>query len=113
MWSRLIVLCNPGIKIGLQLGNGAVELLAEGNAVELVQQRLVETLANAIRLRAPRLRSRVIDVLDGQIELVLVVVRLAAELRSSVSEHATDGNFVFVEERHHPIVHQVGGSERG
>src|SRR5262245_41924015 len=113
MWSRLIVLCNPGIKIGLQLGNGAVKLLAEGNAIKLVQQRLVETFANAVRLRPPCLRARVIDVLNSKIELVLVVVRLAAELSAAVGEHATDGNLVFVEEWHHPIVHQVGGGERG
>ena len=71
-----------GIKIALQLGIGAVKLLAKGDAVKLAQQRLVETLANAVRLRAPCLRARMIDVLNGNIELVLV--RLAAELSSAV-----------------------------
>jgi hypothetical protein len=88
---RLVVLCNPGIKIALQLGDRVIKLVSERDAVELVQQRLVETLANAVRLRAPRLRWRVIDVLDGQIQLELVVVRLVAELSvpQSVSTRLT------------------------
>jgi hypothetical protein len=39
----------------------------------------------------------VIDVLNSKIELVLVVVRFAAELSAVVGEHAIDGNLVFVE----------------
>lgn len=35
-------------------------------------------------------------------------LRPAAELGAAVGEHAADGNLVLVEERHHPIVHQVG-----
>jgi len=35
------------IKIALQLSNGVVKLLAKGSAAKLVQQHLVETLANA------------------------------------------------------------------
>ena len=90
MWSRLIVLCNPGIKISLQLRNRAIELLAEGDAVELVQQRLVETLADAVGLWAPRFGARVVDILDREVELVFVPLRLAAELRTSVSEYTAD-----------------------
>ena len=53
MRTLIVVFREPGIKIFLQLRNRPVELLAECNAVELIEQRLVETLANAVRLRAP------------------------------------------------------------
>lgn len=55
--------------MGLQLGDAAIELFAEGDPVELVQHRLVETLADAVGLRALGLGPAVIDVLDGEIEL--------------------------------------------
>ena len=64
MWTLIVVFDDPGIKIFLQLRDRAVELLAECNAVELIEQRLVEALANAVRLRAPRLSARVIDFLS-------------------------------------------------
>ena len=47
----LIEPCNPGIKIAQKLGNGAIKLPAEGTAVTLVRQHLVEMPANAVRLR--------------------------------------------------------------
>ena len=37
---------------------------------------------------------------------------LAAELGTAVGEHTTGRNLVLIEERHHTIVHQVGGGER-
>jgi hypothetical protein len=48
----LVVLAEPLVEVGLQLGEAAVELLAEGHPVELIQHGLVEALANAIGLRA-------------------------------------------------------------
>jgi hypothetical protein len=48
---------NPSIEIGLQLRDGAINFLAEGDPVELVEHCLVEALEDAIGLRAPwRLR---------------------------------------------------------
>ena len=52
MRARLVVLGDPGIKVGLELVDVAVELLAEDDAVELVEQSLVETLDNPVCLRA-------------------------------------------------------------
>ena len=78
--SLLIVLREPSVEIGLQLLNPAIELLAERHAVELVEQRLVEAFADAVGLRASRLGARVIDVFDRQVQLLLVGLRLAAEL---------------------------------
>src|SRR5262249_20027470 len=44
----LVVVDEPGVEIGLQLFDGAINLFAERHPVELVEQRAVETLADSI-----------------------------------------------------------------
>lgn len=51
MGSLMIVVLDPGVKVFLQLFNATVDLLPKGYLVELLQNRLVETLADAIGLR--------------------------------------------------------------
>src|SRR6516162_3773512 len=48
MWSTIIVFDQPGIEISLQLVKRVIDLLAEGNSVELVQHGAMETLADAV-----------------------------------------------------------------
>ena len=96
------------IEIGLQLGDAVVELLAEGNPVELVQHGLVEALANAIGLRALGLGAAVVDILDGQVELVLVPLRVAAVFAAAIGQHPAQRDAVFLVERQHPVVQQIG-----
>ena len=80
MSSGLVVLIDPEIEIGLKLCDGVVDLFAESDAIELVEQSLVEPLDNTIRLRAFRFGPRVIDVFHGQVELVFMPVVCAAIL---------------------------------
>ena len=84
MGSGFIIFLHPPIQIGLQLLDAFVELLAEGNAVKLVQDGLVEALTDAVGLRALGLRPTVIDILDRQVELVLVSFGVAAVLGPTV-----------------------------
>src|ERR1700729_1562238 len=44
----LIVALDPAIKIDLEIGDRAVDLLAKGDAIELIEHRLVEPLDDAI-----------------------------------------------------------------
>ena len=46
--SLLIVALDPAIKIDLEIGDRAVDLLAKGDAIELIEHRLVEPLDDAI-----------------------------------------------------------------
>ena len=55
MWARLIILRYPAIEVGLQLGDRPVQGFAERHAIELVEHRFVETLANSIGLGTFRL----------------------------------------------------------
>jgi hypothetical protein len=48
MSSSLVVLINPEVEIGLKLSDGVVDLFAESDAIELVEQGFVEPLDNTI-----------------------------------------------------------------
>ena len=52
MGALFVVLDEPDIEIGLQLVDRQIDLLAERNPVELVQDSAMEALANAVGLRA-------------------------------------------------------------
>ena len=70
MRSAEIELGQPSVEIGLQFVDRPVELLAEGDAVELVQHGFVEALDNAIGLGTFGFGARVVDVLDGEIKCI-------------------------------------------
>ena len=84
MSSGLVVLIDPEIEIGLKLSDGVVDLFAESDAVELVEQGFVEPLDNTIRLWAFRFGPRVVDVFHGEVELVFMPVVCAAILGAAV-----------------------------
>ena len=85
MGSLLVVVDEPQVEIGLQLLDRLVDLLAEGDPVEFVEDGAMEALANAIGLRAFGLGAAVVDVLDRQIELVLVALG-AAKLGAAIGQ---------------------------
>ena len=58
----LVVFRDPGIEVSLQRVDAVIDLAAEGHAVELVEHGLVETLDDAVGLRALGLGASVIDV---------------------------------------------------
>ena len=113
MRSDLVELAHPEIEVALQLLDRRVDLLAEGDLVELVEHGLVETLDNSVGLRALGLGSGMVSVLDRQIELVFVAVVGPAIFGPAIGEHALQGDAVLLVERDHPVVEQVCGGERG
>ena len=88
MWSLFVVPGDPGIEVSLQLLEAGVDAFAERHLIELLQDGFVEALADAVGLRASRLGAAVVDVLDGQIELVLMRLGGAAEFRAAVGQDA-------------------------
>ena len=52
MGPLLVVFGNPGIQVGLQLVERAIDVLAERHPVELVKDGAMEALADAVGLRA-------------------------------------------------------------
>src|SRR5215831_4923263 len=60
--------------------------IAERDPIELVQDGTMETLADAICLRALGLGAAVVDVLDGEVELVFVALG-ATNLGAAIGQH--------------------------
>ena len=73
--------------------------------MELVWQHLVEPLADAVDLRAPHLGPGVVDVLDGEVELILVPILGAAILGTAIGENLVDPELVLIEEAEHAAIH--------
>ena len=101
MRARFVVRRHPNIEIILQLVDGSI---AERHAIELVEHGSMEPLADPVGLRAVGLGPGMIDVLDGEIELVVVMLGVAAILGATIHQHPAQYNTVLLEERQHPIV---------
>src|SRR5882757_10913214 len=108
----LVVALDPGIKVRLEFGDRAVDLLAKGDAIELVEHRLVEPLDDAIRLRALGLGARMVDILERQVELVFMVLGVAAIFRAAISQHPAEPHLPRIIERHDAIVDEIGCGDR-
>jgi hypothetical protein len=57
---------------GLEFLQRSIDLLAERDAVKLVQDCLVEPFTDPVSLGVPHLGARVIDVLHGEVQFVLM-----------------------------------------
>ena len=79
--------------------------------MELIEHRLVETFADPVGLRAPGLGLGVLDVLHGQVQLVLVVLPVPAVLRAPVCEDPQEPDAVLLEPGQDPVVEQVRGHQ--
>ncbi len=76
----------PLIQIGLQLFDRLVNLLSERNLLKLLWNRFVKAFADAVGLWASRFRLRVVDVLHRHVELILVMLSIAATLSAAIRE---------------------------
>src|SRR4051794_168572 len=112
MWPRLVVLADPCIEIVLQLVHRTIYSFAERDTIEFVQHGLVEALADAVGLRALGLGSRVIDVLDREIEFVFVSLGIAAILAAAVGQYARELYVMALEQRDHAVVYEIGRRDR-
>ena len=77
---------------------------AERDLIKLLQYGLVEALANAVGLRMLDLGPGVINIVDGQEQLVVVLVRPATILGSTVGHDTQHWKAMFFIERQHLIV---------
>src|SRR5450759_7412 len=75
----VVVVGKPGIEVPLELLDRTVELLAESLPEELVQYGAVEPLHEPVCPGASHLGQAVLDVVQGQEELVMVPLEPAIE----------------------------------
>lgn len=108
----VIVVMQPFIQIGLKRVDAIVELLAERDLIELLQNRLVEPFTDPVRLGRFDLGLGVVDVVDSQEELEIVLVDAPAIFRASVGHDPQHRQVMFLMERQHPIIEQISRRDR-
>src|SRR6202021_487207 len=99
MWPFLVVSLGPGIEVGLKFGDRSIDLLAEDDAIELIEHRLVEPLNDPIGLGPLGCGVRMVDILERQIELVFVMLGVAAIFRAAIGQHAAEPYLAGIIER--------------
>src|SRR5436305_11918914 len=104
----LVVVDEPGIEIGLQFLDRAIDLFTERHPIELVEQRAMKALADSVGLWALGLGAAVTDVFARQVELVLVAFP-AAELGAAIGQHPAQPEAVPSLEPHRPTGEDRGG----
>ena len=73
-----VVGVHPRIEVCLQLLNRGIDFLSKCDCIELVLHGSVESLADAVCLRAFRLDFRVVYILHSQIQFIFVVFSVSA-----------------------------------
>ena len=84
MSSFIVVVIDPLVQIFLKLLHGVVKFFTERNLVELLQDGLVEPLADSVCLRGFNFRFRVVDIIDSQIQLIVMRLGAATVFRSPI-----------------------------
>lgn len=113
MRALVVVTVQPFIQIGLKRVDAVIELLAERDLVELLQDGLVEAFANAIGLRRLHLGRGVVNIVDCQEKLEVVLIDTATIFRAAICQNTQHRQVVFFMKRQHPIVEQISGRYRG
>ena len=104
MGTLVVILVNPPVQILLELFQGGIDLLPEGDGIELVLDGSMEAFTDPVGLRGPGLGSGMIDVLKGQIELVFVVFSGSAILGSPVSQDPKQRDIMFLIKRDYFVI---------
>ena len=68
----------------------------------------METLTDAVGLRGPGPGFGMLNVIDGQVQLVIVMFHLGAVLGAPVRQDAQQGQGLLLKEGKHPVIQQVG-----
>lgn len=90
------------IEVPPQLADRRVEFLAKCEAVELVEHGLVISFDHAVGLRALGLGAAMVDILDGEIELIFEMLGIAAIFRAPIGQPAPRRDAVLVIEGQDP-----------
>ena len=73
----------------------------------------MESLTDSIRLRALGLGAGVIDILDCEVELLLMPLRVATIFAAAAGQHAQQLNVMAIEEGNDSIIQEVGRRDWG
>ncbi|CFV32315.1 Uncharacterised protein [Yersinia similis] len=80
--------------------------------MKFLQNSFVETLTDAIRLRRHRFRFRMVNIVDGQIKLIIMLFHATTELCPSVGQYPQHWQALRLVERQHAVIQHVSGCDR-
>ena len=72
----------------------------------------MEAFTDSIRLRALGLGPRMIDVCYGKMELVFMMLGIAAIFGAAIGQQASELHLFLIEQGHDAIVHEIGCRNR-
>lgn len=104
MGPSVIVLIHILIQVELQALQLPVDLLSEGNPIEFIENRLVNSFADPIGLRTLGLRLRMLNLIEFKIELIGMFIQRTRELCSPVRQYPQDLDLLVLKERKNPII---------
>ena len=77
----------------------------------LLQDDLVEEFVDAIGLRVAHFGLGMLDVIQGQIQLVAMRFRLATIRRASIRQNSDQTHSLLSKERQHLVIEQIGSGD--
>jgi len=77
-----------------------------------MQHRLMKPLDDAIGLWRLDLRLGVVDVIDGQVQLVIVCFPFTAVFSATVGQHSQQRQLVLNEQWQNPVIEKIGDRYR-
>ncbi len=94
-----VVEFNPCVAFTLQLIDAVEHRLAKCHVVELMQNGAVKAFANAIRLRRLCFGVRVFDIVDGELQLIVMLLGATTVFGATFGENAQHWQAVLCEHR--------------
>jgi hypothetical protein len=103
----MIILLDSPIQIGLQFFDRVIDLFAKGHLVELILNGAVEAFANAVSLRVAGFGLGVVDIFNGQIQLIFMVFQRTTELGAAVRKDPDQANILLFEKKQDAVIEHV------
>jgi hypothetical protein len=79
--------------------------------IEFLLNGAMEALADTVGLRMSGLGAAVVDILHRQVQLIFVMLALAALFCAAIGEHAQQRDFLLLERRQYTVIEYVGGHQ--
>jgi hypothetical protein len=83
-----VILFEPLIDIRLELFKRGVDFLAEGDRIEFLANRLVKAFGDAVGLWMTCFGLGMVNIFQGKVEFILMVLQAAQLFRAAVSQNA-------------------------
>jgi hypothetical protein len=99
-----VVFIHPPVKVTLKLIDRGIHFLPQYNFIKFVLDRPVESFIDSIALRMSRFGLAMIDLLYGNVQLVLMMFSGATVFCSPIRQDPQEHYIVLLEEGNHTVI---------